>query len=128
MNWPRATCRLTWLTVFSILTAEGVGSEYPSKAISPRPELVVQLTKELSIRPTRTAAGADTLFNLDESCLSHSDIVNTTAVAPRTSRFLEAAPDSDNRKSSSSLNSSIPAAYGKKWPTSLCQYGRFTRW
>jgi len=125
MNWPRAIWSLACLTVFSVFTSEGVGSEYPSKAMSLRPELVGQLTKELAIRPTRAATGADTLFNLDESCLGHADLVNATAFVPRVGSFLKAAPTSDNITSSSSLNSSIPAAYHERWPTSLCQYSLF---
>ena len=119
MNWPRAACRLACFTVLSVFAGEGAGSENPSKATSPGPALVSELTRELSIRPTQTTRGADPLFSLDESCLSHADFNEVAASVPWMSSFLKAAPTRDHK---SGLNSSIPVAYHQKWPGSLCQY------
>lgn len=118
MNRPRAACSLAWLTIFSGIPSEGAGSVY---LLSPRPELVSQLSKELSLKPTETVPGADTLFNLDESCFSHAGLVNVVVVVPSMS-FLKAVPTNDHKMGSSYLNSLIPVAYREKWPIGLCQY------
>ena len=122
MNWTRGACGFACLTVFFVFASENAGSERSAKTVSRHSESVIQLTEELSIRPTQTTTGADPLFRMEESCFSHAHLGNVAAVVPRMSSFLDVAPTSDIKTGPWSLNNSIPAAYREQGPASLCRY------
>jgi len=63
-----------------------------SVAKSPSPELVGDLTKQLSVTPAQAAGGAGALFGLAKSRLSAPDFSKISAVVPGMSGLLKAAP------------------------------------
>jgi hypothetical protein len=87
-----------------------------SIAKSPNPELVGQLSKQLSITPTQATGGAGTLFKLAESRLSPVDFSKIYAVVPGMSGLLKAAPHASSPTGGlaglSSLSSALPSGAG----------------
>lgn len=82
--------------LLSVLSCQsGVGQSAPSKATSASPELVGQLTKELSITPAQAKGGAGALFGLAKDRLSPADFSKVAAAVPGMKSFLKAAPATD---------------------------------
>ncbi len=101
--------------VFSLLVLSspfGVGQSAPSKATSASPELVGQLTKELSITPAQATGGAGALFGLAKSRLSAADFSKVAAAVPGMSSFLKAAPATSQASGFSGITSSLPGGLG----------------
>jgi len=77
------------LTAASALQAQ---TTKPAKAKTPSPELVGQLTKELSIKPEQAIGGAGALFGLAKTRLKPEDFTKVGDVVPDMGGLLEAAP------------------------------------
>ena len=113
MSWFRISCMLVFV---SAVCLSGVGSALAQNAkakVNPSPELVGQLTKELSITPAQATGGAGALFNVAKSHLSAADFGKIAAAVPGMSSFLKAAPATDSVGGLSSLTESLPGNMGK---------------
>ena len=85
---------------------------FAQKATPASPELVGQLSKELSITPAQATGGAGALFGVAKSRLSLADFSKVSAAVPGMGSFLKAAPAPDNTSGLSSLTSSLPGGLG----------------
>ena len=113
MNRMRMIWTVTWVVVLSVLVGEpALAQSSLSKVKTPSPELVGQLTKELSVTPEQAAGGAGALFGLAKSRLSTADFGKVAAVVPGMSGLLKAAPSTDKMSGLSSLSSSLPGGLG----------------
>jgi Protein of unknown function VcgC/VcgE (DUF2780) len=113
MNWLRTTCAVAWLVVISFLAGQFVPAQsIPSNVTSASPELVGQLTKELSVTPAQATGGAGALFSLAKSRLSAEDFSKVAAAVPGMGSFLKAAPSTDNMSGLSGLAGSLPSGVG----------------
>jgi hypothetical protein len=87
-----------------------------SVAKSPSPELIGQLSKQLSITPAQATGGAGTLFKLAKNQLSAVDFSKISAVVPGMSGLLKAAPHTSTSTGGlpglSSLSSALPGGAG----------------
>ena len=85
------------LTVLLMLTggAMPAQSSNPTGA-KPSPELVGQLTKELSVTPAQATGGAGALFGVAKKRLSAADFSKVAAAVPGMGGFLKAAPSTSN--------------------------------
>jgi hypothetical protein len=84
----------------------------PAKSASASPELVGQLTKQLSITPAQATGGAGTLFSLAKHKLSPADFSKVAEVVPGMGSFLKAAPAADKTSELSSLTTSLGGEMG----------------
>ena len=84
----------------------------PTKAASASPELVGQLTKQLSVTPAQATGGAGALFGLAKTRLSPSDFGKVSAAVPGMDSFLQAAPAPGSTSGLSSLMGSAPGGLG----------------
>ena len=84
----------------------------PTKAVSASPELVGQLTKQLSVTPAQATGGAGALFGLAKTRLSPSDFGKVSGAVPGMSSFLQAAPAAGGMSGLSSLAGSAPGGIG----------------
>ena len=110
MNWVRT---VACLSILAVLAGQfGLAQTLPSTATSASPELIGQLTKELSITPAQATGGAGTLFSLAKSRLSPADFSKVAAAVPGMNNFLKAAPSSDQQSGLSSLAGSLPGGMG----------------
>lgn len=79
---------------------------------SPSPELVGELTKQLSITPAQATGGAGALFGLAKSRLGTADFGKVAAVVPGMNGFLKAAPSAGSQAGGipgiSSLSGALP--------------------
>lgn len=85
---------------------------FAQKATPASPELVGQLSKELSITPAQATGGAGALFGVAKSRLSPADFSKVSAAVPGMGSFLKAAPAPDNTSGLSSLIGSLPGGLG----------------
>lgn len=85
---------------------------FAQKATPASPELVGQLSKELSITPAQATGGAGALFGVAKSRLSPADFSKVSAAVPGMGSFLKAAPAPDNTSGPSSLTGSLPGGLG----------------
>lgn len=85
---------------------------FAQKATPASPELVGQLSKELSITPAQATGGAGALFGVAKSRLSPADFSKVAAAVPGMGNFLKAAPAPDNTSGLSSLTGSLPGGLG----------------
>jgi hypothetical protein len=81
-------------------------------AIPPSPELVGQLSQQLSITPAQATGGAGTLFGLAKSRLSPADFSKVAAAVPGMGGFLKAAPSTKSSGGLGSLTSGLPSEMG----------------
>ena len=84
-------------------------------AKSPSPELVGDLSKQLSVTPAQATGGAGTLFSLAKSRLSPTNFGKISSVVPGMSGLLKAAPAASSSLggvSLSGLTSSLPGSAG----------------
>jgi hypothetical protein len=77
------------------------------------PELVGQLTKQLSITPTQARGGAGSLFGLAKTRLTEDEFSKVSAAVPGMSGLLKAAPVVKPSSEFSSLESALPGNMGK---------------
>ena len=82
-------------------------------AAKPSPELVDQLTKQLSITPAQATGGAGALFGIAKSRLSVADFSKIAAAVPGMNGFLKAAPPTTSPTAAhfpgvSSLSGALP--------------------
>jgi hypothetical protein len=78
------------------------------------PELVGQLTKQLSITPTQAQGGAGSLFSLAKSRLSADEFGKISSVVPGMSGLLKSAPSLKSSSSGlSSMEGMLPGNMGK---------------
>ena len=79
---------------------------------TPSPELVGELTKQLSITPAQATGGAGTLFGLAKNRLGAADFGKIAAVVPGMNGFLKAAPSAGSQGGGvpglSSLSGALP--------------------
>jgi hypothetical protein len=87
-----------------------------SVAKSPSPELIGQLSKQLSVTPAQATGGAGTLFNLAKSRLSAGDFSKISGVVPGMSGLLKAAPHTSSSIGGlpglSNLSGALPGGAG----------------
>ena len=83
----------------------------PTKAAA-SPELVGQLTKQLSISPAQATGGAGALFGLAKSRLSPADFSKVSSAVPGMGSFLDAAPSPGGMSGMSALAASAPGTVG----------------
>lgn len=113
MNRLRVSCSLACLALLCLFASQcSLAQNIPSSAASASPELVGQLSKQLSISPTQAAGGAGTLFGLAKSRLSGNDFGKVASAVPGMDSLLKAAPQSDNSSGLSSLTGSLPGGMG----------------
>jgi hypothetical protein len=99
--------------VFAVLLglAEAQTAKTASKA--PSPELVGDLTKQLSITPAQATGGAGALFGFAKSRLGAADFSKVAAVVPGMNGFLKAAPSAASHGGGlpgiSTLSGALPA-------------------
>jgi Protein of unknown function VcgC/VcgE (DUF2780) len=82
---------------------------------SPSPELVGQLSKQLSVTPAQATGGAGTLFKLAKGRLSPADFGQIAAVVPGMNGLLKAAPAASSPAGGgpvSGLSGSLPGSAG----------------
>jgi hypothetical protein len=100
-NRIRAT--LAAACIFACCVAAGAQEQRPKLPIpsakgekpkTPSPELVGNLTKELSITPEQAAGGAGALFGLAKNKLKPEEFLKVADVVPGMDGFLNAAPKS----------------------------------
>lgn len=112
MNWQRSIARFACVcVVVAVGSPFCTGQTTSSKPKSPSPELVGQLTKELSVSPSQATGGAGALFNLAKSRLSTADFSKVASVVPGMGGFLKAAPAADS-SGLSSLAGALPGGMG----------------
>lgn len=113
MHRLKVNCCVACFAVLSLFASQyALAQNIPSGAVSASPELIGQLTKQLSISPTQAAGGAGTLFGLAKSRLSSADFSKVAAAVPGMGSLLKAAPQPDNTSGLSSLTSSLPGGIG----------------
>lgn len=113
MNCLRRFCTFAFLMMVCLTTFESASAQTATtKTKAPSPELVEQLTKQLSITPAQATGGAGTLFNLAKTNLSAADFSKIAAVVPGMGGFLKAAPAADSLGGLSSLTGSLPGNVG----------------
>ncbi len=113
MNRLRVNGRVAGLAVLCLFAGQyALAQSIPSSVTSASPELVGQLTKQLSISPTQAAGGAGTLFGLAKSRLSSADFSKVSDAVPGMGSLLKAAPQQDNSSGLSSLAGSLPGGMG----------------
>jgi Protein of unknown function VcgC/VcgE (DUF2780) len=78
------------------------------------PELVGQLTKQLSVTPDQATGGAGALFNLAKSRLSPDEFSKVAGAVPGMDGLLKAAPKTESGGASAlgSLGSKLPGGAG----------------
>jgi hypothetical protein len=112
---------LTSASCLLVLLAATPGSMQAQKAIttaakSPSPELVGQLSKQLSVTPAQATGGAGALFGLAKNRLSAPDFSKIAAVVPGMNGLLKAAPSASASTGGlsglSGLSSSLPGGAG----------------
>lgn len=119
MKTPRALISASCLLVLLALVAGRAQAQnsVTSIAKSPSPELVGDLTKQLSITPAQATGGAGALFGLAKSRLSAPDFSKISAVVPGMNGLLKAAPaasslSGDGLSGISGLPKSLPGSAG----------------
>jgi hypothetical protein len=112
MNWSKRILSIGWLAVSILITQTGLAQKSPAKAATASPELVGQLTKQLSVTPAQATGGAGALFSLAKSRLSPADFSKVATAVPGMSSFLKAAPAAGDTSELSSLASSLPGGMG----------------
>ena len=115
MRTWRTFSTLVCVTVVTILASSAVQAQIGSSALTASPELVSQLTKQLSVSPAQATGGAGALFNLAKTRLSAGDFSKVAAAVPGMSSFLKAAPSEDSSSASSTLSGlggSLPGGMG----------------
>jgi hypothetical protein len=98
---------------FAVLTGiTQAQSSAKTTSKTPSPELVGELTKQLSITPAQATGGAGALFGLAKTRLAPADFGKVSAVVPGMSGFLKAAPSVGSHSGGipgiSSLSSALP--------------------
>ena len=88
-----------------------VGQAQIPSAKNPSPELVDQLTKELSITPEQATGGAGALFGLAKTRLSPDQFSQVSKAVPGMDGLLKAAPKPKGG-ALGSVTSSLPGAGG----------------
>ena len=80
------------------------------------PELVGQLTKQLSVTPDQATGGAGALFNLAKSRLSAGDFSKVAGAVPGMDGLLKAAPKAESGGSSALGSVGSLGSMGSKLP------------
>lgn len=80
------------ILAFTAASALQAQTTQPAKAKTVSPELVGQLTKELSIKPEQAVGGAGALFGLAKTRLNPADFTKVADVVPDMGGLLKAAP------------------------------------
>ena len=113
MNRLRVNGSVACFAVLCLFASQyTLAQSIPYSAASASPELVGQLTKQLSISPTQAAGGAGTLFGLAKSRLSGADFSKVSAAVPGMGSLLKAAPQTESSSGLSSLTGSLPSGIG----------------
>ena len=113
MNRLRVNGSVACFAVLCLFASQcTLAQSIPTGAASASPELVGQLTKQLSISPTQAAGGAGTLFGLAKSRLSGEDFGKVSAAVPGMGSLLKAAPQTESSSGLSSLTGSLPSGIG----------------
>src|SRR5579864_5865518 len=118
MNRLKIICATACLTVLFAVAAETAQAQSSATkfAKNPSPELVGQLTKQLSVTPRQARGGAGALFGFAKSRLSVADFSKVDAAVPGMSGLLKAAP-STTSSSSGGLQPSHSRAFFASLPT-----------
>ena len=82
------------------------------KLQTPSPELVGQLTKELSVTPKQATGGAGALFSVAKSRLSATDFSKVAAAVPGMNGILRAAPKADASSGLGGMAGALPGGIG----------------
>ncbi len=98
MNRLKIICATACLTVLFAVAAETAQAQSSATkfAKNPSPELVGQLTKQLSVTPRQARGGAGALFGFAKSRLSVADFSKVAAAVPGMSGLLDAAPSTSS--------------------------------
>jgi hypothetical protein len=114
MSRLRIICATACLIVLFAVAAEPARAQSSTTktAKNPSPELVGQLTKQLSITPKQAMGGAGALFGFAKSRLSAADFSKVAAAVPGMSGLLKASPSTSSSAGGisglSSLAGSLP--------------------
>ena len=102
-----------WHVALVFLFLARVTQAQSSVAKSSSPELIGQLTKQLSITPAQATGGAGALFGLAKSRLSAPDFGKIATVVPGMKGLLQAAPNVGGSNTGipglSSLSGALPS-------------------
>ena len=109
MNCSTKSFAVACLSIIALIASQAV-SAYGLQPASP--ELVGQLTKELSVTPQQATGGAGALFSLAKSRLSVADFNKIAAVVPGMGSFLKEAPSTSGGSGLSDLTGSLPGNLG----------------
>jgi hypothetical protein len=115
MRVRKTLLSMACFTIIPILVSTAGQAQSASMAAAASPELVGQLTKQLSITPAQATGGAGTLFNMAKSRLPAGEFGKVAAAVPGMGSFLKAAQSTDGSTASSalsSLSSSLPGEMG----------------
>ena len=83
-------------------------------ANNPSPELVGQLTKQLSITPQQAIGGSGALFGLAKTKLKPEDFLKVSRAVPGMDDLLKSVPKANSQSNDplSTLGSALPGKYG----------------
>lgn len=97
-----------------ICACAGVASaQLPNLSKNPSPELVGQLTKQLSITPEQAIGGAGAIFGFAKTKLKPADFLKVANVVPGMDGLLKAAPKSNEGTDMlSSISTMLPGKAG----------------
>jgi hypothetical protein len=108
--------RIACFTITGAIFVATAGlAQIPSTTAAASPELVGQLTQQLSIPPAQATGGAGALFSMAKSRLPAGDFSKVAAAVPGMGSFLKAAPSTNGSTASSALSSlsgSLPSGMG----------------
>ena len=108
MNIRKNQMRIVVITAW-LVVCFGIASSHAQN-----PELVGQLTKQLSVSSAQASGGAGALFNLAKSRLSSDEFSKVAGAVPGMDGLLQAAPKADSGGSSAlgSLGAKLPGGAG----------------
>jgi len=108
MNIRKNQMRIVVITPW-LVVCFGIASSHAQN-----PELVGQLTKQLSVSSAQASGGAGALFNLAKSRLSSDEFSKVAGAVPGMDGLLQAAPKADSGGSSAlgSLGAKLPGGAG----------------
>lgn len=109
MNIMKNQMRIVVITAWLVVCFFGIASSHAQN-----PELVGQLTKQLSVSSAQASGGAGALFNLAKSRLSSDEFSKVAGAVPGMDGLLQAAPKADSGGSSAlgSLGAKLPGGAG----------------
>jgi hypothetical protein len=102
---------LCLFTYFIVISPPRTEAQIPNAKI-PSPELVGNLTKELSITPEQAIGGSGALFGLAKTKLKADEFSKVSDAVPDMDGLLKAAPKPSNKNGLGAMTSALPGKAG----------------